>query len=272
MPFHVPVVTLALATVREGFLLLDGRVTLPEAAKHVGRDVLMVGGGGYLGGKVGLALGGLLLGPVGAAVAGVLGAVAGAMAGRKMTNGARMRPLVVAKGELNRAVYEVVQRVPEAIEHKIAALEGKIGSSKRRLKIGSLSWLWPSRRYLLFQEIKSRIEKRIGELREKATWVAGVDEAYYDRSTWEQGLYKPGLEVCQWVVQEKFNHPSLIRAMKKADACAKRLAEEARKLGLDRPPLWTRIGLGLLRIVGEVQDWFERRRRGQNKPAPASYK
>ncbi|SHJ14861.1 hypothetical protein [Desulfofundulus thermosubterraneus] len=263
IPFHVPVITLALAAVREGVLLADGRVNLSEAARNVGRDVAMVGGGGFIGSKVGLAVGGMVLGPVGAAIGSILGAVAGAVAGRKLANSARLQPLEEAKDKLNRALYEVVRLVPEAIEHKVAALEGKIGSVKRRLKINFLSWLWPSRRCLLFREIKGRIENRIEGLREKAAWAAVVDKAYYDRSQWEHGLYKPGLEVCRWVMEEeRFNHPGLISALQKVDTCAKRLKEEANRLGLDGPPLGERIKRGAIRLLGNVIGWFDRLKRG----------
>ncbi len=237
MPFHVPVITLALSTVREGIRLLEGRINIFEACGNVFTDVAFVGGGGWLGGKVGLALGGAVLGPVGAAIGGVLGAVAGAILGRKAANSVRAASLEEAKMHVNKAVYEAVQLVPEAIEDRIAALEGRIASVKRRLKIHFLSWLWPSRRYLLFREIKSRVEDKIGKLREKAAWVAEAEKAYYDYSQWQNGLYKPGFEVCKWAIEEgRFNHPRLLEALNKVNACSQRVAEEAWKLGLIASP------------------------------------
>lgn len=202
MHFHVPLVTMALSTVREGVRIFEGRTDIFEAAGNVFVDVACVGGGGWLGGKVGLALGGAVLGPVGAAIGGILGAVAGAILGRKVANSVRTADLEMVKMRLNKAVYEAVQLVPEAIEDRIAALEGRIASVKRRLKIHFLSWLWPSRRYLLFREIKSRIEERIGKLHEKVAWVAEIEKAYHDHSQWQNGLYKPGFEVCKWAIEE----------------------------------------------------------------------
>lgn len=233
MPFHVPIVTLALSTVREGKRLLEGRTDIFEACGNIFTDVTFVGGGGWLGSKLGVVIGGAVLGPFGAAVVGILGAIAGAAFGRTMANGIRTAPFELAKKQLNEAAHEAVHLVLEAIDKRISLLEGRIISVKRRLKINFLSWLWPSRRYLLFCKIKDRIEEKMKELREKATWVDKMEKAYTDYSQWQNGLYKPGLEVCKWAIEEgRFNYPPLLKALKKVDTCSKKLAEEAWKLGL----------------------------------------
>lgn len=254
--FHVPVVTLALSTVREGVLWAAGRITLPEAAKRVGTDVALAGGGGFAGGKLGAVLGGMFLGPVGAGIGAVAGAVAGFVLGKKAARGVRMAPYEEAKRRLNEALFAAVQVVPEAIESRIAALRSKVERVRRRLRIGPFSWLWPSRRYLIYREFVRRIEEKIGALREKATWVVAAAKDYHERARWENGLYRPGLEVCRWVIEEgKLYHPRLIAALKEADACAVRLVEEARRL---EPVRWERVGA---RVFFRIQDAWRQFRR-----------
>ena len=255
--FHVPVVTLALSTVREGALWAAGRITLPEAARRVGTDVALAGGGGFLGGKLGMALGGALFGPPGAALLAIAGSVTGFVLGKKVARGVRMAPLEEAKSKLNEALFVAVQAVPEAIESRIAALRSKVEGVRRRLRINFFSWLWPSRRYLIYREFARRVEEKIRALREKAVWVAAAAEDYYKRARWENGLYKPGLEVCRWVIEEgKLYHPRLIAALKEADACAVRLMEEARRL---EPVGWERIGARLADWAYKAWRWLSRR-------------
>ncbi|ACX52159.1 hypothetical protein Adeg_1026 [Ammonifex degensii KC4] len=247
-PFHVPLVTLFLATVKEGALVLDRRIAPSEAFKNVVRDVACVGGGGFVGSKVGMALAGMLFGPGGAAVGVIVGAMMGAVVGRVVASRMRHSPLEKAKEELNQAVYEAVKFIPAAVADKLEALGRKVSAVRRRLKIRPWDWLWPSRRYLIYREIRSRIEKRMEELRTKMAEARKVEEMYRTRVGWEGGVYKPGLEFCRWALEEKFNHPDLVKAMERVVACVERVNEEARKLGAGCPPPWERLRSWLERL------------------------
>lgn len=230
---HIPLVTLALAAIREGNLLLNGRISVGEAAVNVMRDTIAVGGGGYIGSKIGVALGGAVLGPFGAAVGAVLGAFFGAKAGRGLARRMRMAAFEEAKREFNEAVFKVVSVVPDAINERIKAIDRKAERARRKLKISFWNWLWPTRRRLLYEEIRRRAEEMRKNLLSEIERAKQVMEKYYRREGWENGFYKPGMEYCMWLSKNPFNYPPLIAAMKRANECAEKLKAEAYKLGLD---------------------------------------
>lgn len=169
-----------------------------------------------------------------------------------------LQPLQEARNEYYKAVHEVVQQAQEATEHKMKALIDKISAVRRRLKVSPLNWLWPSRRYLLFCAIRERLNKRIGDLYARMVWIIGIDRVYYETSLWEKGIYKPGMEACQWVMAEQFNHPGLQEALKSLDASAQRLTDVIHKLGLDVEPWSQRVKAGTSSMIKTFKGWFKR--------------
>ncbi|NPV27761.1 MAG: hypothetical protein HPY81_10070 [Firmicutes bacterium] len=238
LPIHVPVATLALNTIREGGRWLDGRIDFYEATSNILKSTVLVGGGGWVGGKVGMAIGGAVGGPFGAAVGGILGAIFGVLFGRSISNALRTLDYEMARERLNERVYEAVKVIKEAINDRINALYSKKARITTSMGVNIFHWIWPSRRYLVFKEIQKRLGEQISELNSRLAWATNAESAYQDHSKWENGLFKPGFEVCNWAAKEgKFYHPRLNKAMRRVAMAAKRFAREAWKLGLiDRLP------------------------------------
>lgn len=261
MSFHVPLVTLALSSLREGALWADGRIDAGTALKRVGTDVVAVGGGGAVGSKLGLLLGGLLGGPFVAAFLGIGGAIGGAMAGRAAANAIRLRPLNEAKEELNRAIYRVVEIMPAVIDEKKAALGAKQESIRRRLKVGFWSWLWPSRAHLLFKETERRIQGWLAKLdEEKKRW-----QTFFSYEQKEHGISRTGLELCGELARGGYYHPKLIVALREVSNSYGKVMAEAEKLGLGQRESW-QAALGkaaatAMNWVEKFKDWWSGRKR-----------
>ena len=90
---HIPVITIALSSIREIQLLADDKTTCLSSVKNIALDATGAGVGGAVGAKAGAIVGGVVAGPVGALLGGVLGAVGCAIGGRNITNKIKRIPL-----------------------------------------------------------------------------------------------------------------------------------------------------------------------------------
>lgn len=90
---HIPVVTIALSSIREFQLLLGAKTNVLASFKNIFLDAVGTGVGAWGGAQAGASLGGCIFGPIGAVVGGVLGAVGGGVGGRTITNNIKKRPL-----------------------------------------------------------------------------------------------------------------------------------------------------------------------------------
>lgn len=90
---HIPVITIALSSIREIQLLADDKTTYLSSVKNIALDATGAGVGGAVGAKAGAIVGGVVAGPVGAILGGVLGAVGCAIGGRNITNKIKRIPL-----------------------------------------------------------------------------------------------------------------------------------------------------------------------------------
>jgi hypothetical protein len=113
---HFPWVTVAVATFREGRLLVNGSTDLSRAAKNVAVDAATVGGGAAVGMKAG-GLVGSIFGPVGIVVGGLAGSMAGAIGGRMAGNAVKRGPLNEAKTAYEQAVSKYTSGERAAITY-----------------------------------------------------------------------------------------------------------------------------------------------------------
>lgn len=95
---HVPVVTIALSSVREIQLLSNDKTNYLTSLKNIALDAAGTGGGALIGAKAG-AIAGSLFGPIGTIVGSIFGSIGGAMGGRTITNNIKIRPLKNAIAE-----------------------------------------------------------------------------------------------------------------------------------------------------------------------------
>lgn len=95
---HVPVVTIALSSVREIQLLSDDKTNYLTSLKNIALDAAGTGGGALVGAKAG-AIAGSVFGPIGTIVGGIIGSIGGAMGGRAITNNIKIQPLKNAIAE-----------------------------------------------------------------------------------------------------------------------------------------------------------------------------
>ena len=91
--WHIPWITVAIASWREGSILMKGHTDLARAAKNVGATTAFVGGGGAIGAKIGAALGTLIVPGLGTFLGALVGGAAGALTGKSMSEGVRLQPL-----------------------------------------------------------------------------------------------------------------------------------------------------------------------------------
>lgn len=97
---HIPVITIAMSSIREVKLLGENHTDVHTSVKNIALDATGTGGGGWAGAKVGAGIG-LLFGPLGGFVGGVIGGVTGAMIGRTITQKVKEIPLRDAIDKLN---------------------------------------------------------------------------------------------------------------------------------------------------------------------------
>lgn len=90
---HIPVVTIAISSLREFQLLIEDKTDYITSLKNIALDAAGAGIGAATGAKGGAVIGGAIGGPVGATIGALLGAVGGAVAGRFATNKIKQIPL-----------------------------------------------------------------------------------------------------------------------------------------------------------------------------------
>lgn len=132
---HIPVITIAIASIREFQLLNEEKTDYMTSLKNIALDAAGAGVGGVAGAKGGAAIGAFLGGPLGAVVGGFIGAVGGAMGGRHITNKIKMAPLKNAiedyrlkyssmKNETDRKSRQTLSDIKDFTEDKRSEFKG----------------------------------------------------------------------------------------------------------------------------------------------------
>jgi F0F1-type ATP synthase membrane subunit b/b' len=112
--FSFPFITLAFSVYRESKLLFNEHTSLERALLNVGMDVVGVGGGALLGGKVGALIGSIF--PVaGTVIGGILGSLIGAIGGKMTATGVRKMDFYAARDEYNKTVQSAKVLVESTI-------------------------------------------------------------------------------------------------------------------------------------------------------------
>jgi len=162
---HVPWVTFAISAFREGRLLVRGNTDLGRAVKNVVVDTASVGGGAFVGMKIG-AVAGTAFGPVGTVIGGVVGGIGGALLGRKTANAIKRIPLEEAQKAYNAALLQYRQAEQEAARFAETAWATSLTREQDMLNQELAS-------------IRSAHDKMVEHLRERVAKAAflGRDEA-----------------------------------------------------------------------------------------------
>jgi len=131
--FSFPVVTAIFAGIRELNLLLSGDTNLVSSLRNFSLDVVGTGGGLWLGGTLGTALGSLL-GPAGIVVCGIIGSLLGASLGRAATNEIKLARLRRAQETFNRFRADVEAQLAARHRALQQATLAKIDDIERALR------------------------------------------------------------------------------------------------------------------------------------------
>ena len=117
---HIPVMTIAMSSIREFQLLTDNKTDAISSLKNIGLDAAGSGVGGLAGAKVG-ALVGSIFGPIGTLIGGIVGTVGGAVGGRMITNEVKQEPLkkAIANYQSN---YEKMKNETESQSKRTLAM------------------------------------------------------------------------------------------------------------------------------------------------------
>jgi hypothetical protein len=149
--FHIPFITMAFSSWREGRLLWNEATTFGRALKNVGMDVVGVGGAALAGAKIGGVVGTVFPGP-GTVIGAIVGSIVGAIGGKVTATAFRHVPFKEAREAYNKAVTSAQESV-----------ELKIQRSKQR--IADLQAKYQQR----FIEDRTKVEDRarqlVGEIR-----------------------------------------------------------------------------------------------------------
>lgn len=89
---HIPVITIAISSVREVKLLSNDKTNMFSAGRNIALDAIGAGGGGWAGAQAGAGIG-LIFGPIGGLVGGIIGGIGGAILGRGLSNWIKERHL-----------------------------------------------------------------------------------------------------------------------------------------------------------------------------------
>jgi hypothetical protein len=130
---HVPWVTLAVSSFREGRLLFEGSTDLARAAKNIAVDTAAVGGGGFLGAKAGAAVGSLIAPGLGTLIGGLVGGIGGAIVGRSAANAIKRAPLDEAKAALQSAREHYKEAEGAAMAHAETSWQTAEREEQKRL-------------------------------------------------------------------------------------------------------------------------------------------
>jgi hypothetical protein len=169
----IPIVTIGFSMYREVSKLLDDKLSMTRAAKHVALDVA----GSVGGAKVGAAFGTAVLPGIGT----LIGALAGAIVGRQITNSIKELPLTRVRTEYDqlraeadasarRSSHEALRRVGEVISEEQKRYLQKIGECPRLSSGRRRRSLVP-----LAEQLGSGVEQAV--LRARARLDAAVVEA-----------------------------------------------------------------------------------------------
>ena len=125
--FHIPFITMAFSSWREGRLLWNEATTFGRALKNVGMDVVGVGGGALAGAKIGGVVGAVFPGP-GTVIGAIVGSIVGAIGGKVTATAFRHVPFKEAREAYNQAVtiaQESVELTIQRSKQRIAELQAE---------------------------------------------------------------------------------------------------------------------------------------------------
>lgn len=225
--FHIPIITLALSGIRETGLLMKGNTDLGTVTKHVALDVAGVGGGGFFGKVAGAALVGAFAGPVGAVIGGIIGAIGGGILGRLFTNEIKMAAYNKALTKLNNKLDKMAQKLPEVIDVKVDLLHNKVRRIPRRFRVNIIDWIWPSRKWLLSNEITRRVLDTINDLTNQKNEL--LQTMHQQRIDGE--ISPAGIMAYNMVANGGYYYPEVKKDMNRITKAIDNLNDERKKLG-----------------------------------------
>lgn len=213
MDAHLPWITMAVSSFREGRLLFRGDTDLLRAAKNVAVDTVAVGGGAMLGAKAGAAIGTAIAPGVGSLIGGLIGGVAGGLLGRKGANAVKRAPLNDAREMYETAAqsfretelavtrqatedwqnFQDVQKKVLAAEARSTEERARVQIRKARQQLQDAMALEPSQARQLLADTRNTL---VREQEEAETtyrgipwwkrWVWPSEETLRSRSDWKE--------------------------------------------------------------------------------------
>jgi len=216
---HIPFITLALSSVKEGSLMLAKKTDIKTAGKHVLYDTASVGLGGAAGAKMGT-LAGSFLGPVGAGVGLVLGGIAGALGGKMLARKIKRSGLAKRQADYDSALVEVGLALPEVIDKKIELLNAKMNRTAKAVKVPWWHSIWPSREAYIVDRLKGMYQQAVEHLEELKIRLQSLPPV------------EAGKEAYKTAAEGGYYDPRLMEAMRKVNLAYEELLKEMRKLGL----------------------------------------
>lgn len=129
-----PVVTALVSAWREVRLLWEGKTDGATSLKNLGLDILGTGGGGFLGAKLGAALGTLVSPGAGTLAGALLFGVLGSMTGRSITNGLKEAAYRQAVEAYEKARKEAQGRLEEAHRAAVRDVQDQVRQAQLQLR------------------------------------------------------------------------------------------------------------------------------------------
>ena len=218
-PIHIPFITLALSSLKEGSLLLANKTDIKTAGSHVLYDTSSVGIGGAAGAKIGALIGGTL-GPAGAGIGLVLGGVFGAVSGRFLAGKIKYSGLEKKREVYNSAIINVGQVMPAVIDNKKQLVTVKMDKAVKAVKVPWWRHIWPSREEYIAEGLKTRYRQVLDKFNELKNRLQSLSP------------YQTGEEACKIAAEGGFYDPALTEALAKVRQAQEELLKEMRRLGL----------------------------------------
>ncbi len=151
-----PVVTIIWSTIKNIKSVVKGNKDIGTAGKHIGLDAAGSGLGAVGGGKLGAIIGGILGGPFGIAIGGLAGGIFGVIAGRKLTNSIKEKPLKKAQEDFN----ALLSQYPEVYVHSLRKKERSLYQRAHQYSPSFIRLIWPSFETVARLEVSSRYSKK----------------------------------------------------------------------------------------------------------------
>lgn len=218
-PINIPLITLALSSIKEGSLLLAKKTDIKTAGKHVAYDTASVGIGGAAGAKIGTLVGSLL-GPVGAGIGLVFGGIGGAIGGRFLARKIKHSGYEKKREVYESAVTQVGEVMPVVIDKKKQLLTLKLNQAVKAVRIPWWHHIWPSREEYIIEGLKVRYQQAIIQLEELKNHLKSLPPL------------KTGEETCKTIAEGGFYDPQLMDAMARVKQAQEELLKEMQRLGM----------------------------------------